>query len=93
MHAKGRRPPYVMRAAVFSTTFGIEPRRHHRGPGSDATLTYRVQSIDVLSKDEVARNSEEIFAQTWAGRLVPVTCGNWDGKSWRSNVMPTATSA
>jgi hypothetical protein len=56
-------------------------------------LTYRKQSIDVLSKDEVARNSEEIFTQTWAGRLVPVNCGNWDDKSWRSNVMQTATPA
>jgi LPXTG-site transpeptidase (sortase) family protein len=32
--------------------------------GSDSTLTYRVRSIDVLSKDEVARSAEQIFAQT-----------------------------
>ena len=32
--------------------------------GSDSTLTYRVQSIDVLSKDQVARDAEQIFAQT-----------------------------
>ena len=32
--------------------------------GSDAALTYHVESIDVLSKDEVARDAEQIFNQT-----------------------------
>jgi LPXTG-site transpeptidase (sortase) family protein len=67
----------------------------HRGDAikverSDSTLTYRVQSIDVLSKDEVARNAEEIFAQTSAGRLVVITCDDWDGKMWRSNIVTIA---
>lgn len=57
---------------------------------SDATLTYRVQSINVLSKEEVARNAEEIFAQTGAGRLVLITCDGWDGKAWRSNIVTIA---
>ena len=50
----------------------------------------RVQSIDVLSKEEVARNAEEIFAQTGAGRLVVITCDDWDGTSWQSNVVTIA---
>ena len=58
--------------------------------GSDSTLTYRVQSIDVLSKKEVARKAEEIFAQTGAGRLVVITCDDWDGTGWRSNVVTIA---
>jgi LPXTG-site transpeptidase (sortase) family protein len=67
----------------------------HRGDAikverSDSTLTYRVQSIEVLSKNEVARNAEEIFAQTGAGRLVVITCDDWDGKMWRSNIVTIA---
>jgi hypothetical protein len=31
--------------------------------GSDSMLTYRLQSIDVLPKDQVPRNAEEILAQ------------------------------
>jgi LPXTG-site transpeptidase (sortase) family protein len=58
--------------------------------GSDSTLTYRVQSVEVLSKDQVARNAEAIFAQTGAGRLVIVTCDDWDGKVWRSNIITIA---
>ena len=67
----------------------------HRGDAikverSDSTLTYRVQSIDVLSKEEVARNAEKIFAQTGAGRLVVITCDDWDGNAWRSNIVTIA---
>ena len=57
---------------------------------SDSTLTYRVQSVDVLSKDQVARNAEKIFSQTGAGRLVVITCDDWDGKGWRSNIVTIA---
>jgi LPXTG-site transpeptidase (sortase) family protein len=58
--------------------------------GWDSTLTYRVQSIDVLSKDEVARKAEEIFAQTGPGRLVIITCDDFDGTVWRSNIVTIA---
>jgi LPXTG-site transpeptidase (sortase) family protein len=57
---------------------------------ADAALSYRVQSIDVLSKEEVARDAEEIFAQSGAGRLVLITCEDWDGKAWRSNIVTIA---
>ena len=60
--------------------------------GSEASLTYRVQSTDVLSKDEVAHDAGEIFRQTGAGRLVLITCDDWDGKVWRSNVVTIAVS-
>jgi LPXTG-site transpeptidase (sortase) family protein len=55
--------------------------------GSHSTLTYRVQSIDVLSKDDFVRNAEQIFDQTGAGRLVVITCGDFDGTVWRSNIV------
>ena len=58
--------------------------------GSDSALTYRVKSIDVLAKDEVARHAEEIFAQTGDGRLVIITCDEWDGTAWRSNIVTIA---
>jgi LPXTG-site transpeptidase (sortase) family protein len=59
--------------------------------GSGSTLNYRVKSINVLSKEEVARNAEKIFAQTGAGRLVIITCDDWDGSVWRSNIVTIAT--
>ena len=58
--------------------------------GSDAALTYRVKSIEVLAKDAFARHAEDIFAQTGAGRLVIITCDDWDGTMWRSNIVTIA---
>ena len=58
--------------------------------GSHSTLTYRVQSNDLLSKDDLARNAEQIFDQTGAGRLVVITCGDFDGTVWRSNIVTIA---
>ena len=55
--------------------------------GPHSTLTYRVDSIDVLSIGDFARNSPQIFKQTGAGRLVLITCGDFDGTVWRSNVV------
>jgi LPXTG-site transpeptidase (sortase) family protein len=55
--------------------------------GSHSTLIYRVQSIDVLSKDDFARTAAQIFDQTGAGRLVVITCGDFNGRVWRSNIV------
>ena len=61
--------------------------------GSSSTVNYSVRSNNMLSKDEVARNAAEIFAQSGVGRLVLITCDDWDGKAWRSNVVTIATPA
>jgi LPXTG-site transpeptidase (sortase) family protein len=58
---------------------------------SGATLTYEVRTVDVLSKDDLARYAEEIFNQSGAGRLVIITCEDWDGSTWRSNIVTVAT--
>jgi LPXTG-site transpeptidase (sortase) family protein len=61
--------------------------------GSDSALSYRVRSVEVLDKDEVARRAEEIFAQSGAGRLVIITCDDWDGNAWQSNIITVAAPA
>jgi LPXTG-site transpeptidase (sortase) family protein len=58
--------------------------------GSDSTFSYRVRSTNVLSKEEVARDAEEIFARTGPDRLVIITCDDWDGNSWQSNIVTIA---
>jgi LPXTG-site transpeptidase (sortase) family protein len=61
--------------------------------GSNSALTYRVQSVDVLSKDEVARDAEQIFTQSGPGQLVVITCDDWDGTAWQSNIITVAVPA
>jgi LPXTG-site transpeptidase (sortase) family protein len=59
--------------------------------GADDALTYRVESVDVLSKEDLARNAEAIFDQSGRGRLVVITCEDFDGQVWRSNLVTIAT--
>ena len=53
-------------------------------------LAYRVGSVEVLSRDALARRSVEIFGRTGPGRLVLITCEDWDGSAYTSNVVVTA---
>jgi LPXTG-site transpeptidase (sortase) family protein len=57
--------------------------------GSD-DLAYRVASAEVLSRDELARRSADLFGRTGPPRLVLITCEDWDGTAYRSNVVVTA---
>jgi LPXTG-site transpeptidase (sortase) family protein len=61
--------------------------------GTDSTLTYQVQSVHTLSKNQVARDAEHIFTQTGPGRLVLITCDNWNGTTWQSNIITIAAPA
>lgn len=53
-------------------------------------LAYRVASVEVLSRDELARRSADVFGRTGPPRLVLITCEDWDGTAYRSNVVVTA---
>jgi LPXTG-site transpeptidase (sortase) family protein len=54
------------------------------------TVAYDVATVEVLSRDELARESRSIFARSGPGRLVLITCEDWDGTAYRSNVVVTA---
>ena len=58
--------------------------------GADDVLTYQVESVDVISKDVFARDAGQILAQDGPGRLVVITCDDWDGSVWRSNIVTVA---
>jgi LPXTG-site transpeptidase (sortase) family protein len=58
--------------------------------GPHSTLTYRVESVHVLSIGDFARTAPQIFKQTGAGRLVLITCGDFVGTVWRSNIVISA---
>jgi LPXTG-site transpeptidase (sortase) family protein len=61
--------------------------------GASDALTYAVESVEVMSKEDLARNAEEIFDQSGRGRLVVITCEDFDGTTWRSNIVTIAASA
>ncbi len=57
------------------------------------SVRYVVESVRVLDKDTLARRAQDLFSQEAAGRLVLVTCEDWDGTGYRSNVVVTAVPA
>ena len=87
-------------AASAAGTGGVAgPRRRETftAPGDrvlvrsgSAEVSYRVGSVEVLSRDELARRSADVFGQSGSSRLVLITCEDWDGTAYRSNVVVTA---
>lgn len=51
-------------------------------------VDYRVRKVVTLSKAEVAARAEDLFGQDRRkGRLVLVTCTDWDGADYQSNIV------
>ena len=53
-------------------------------------IRYAVRSVRVYDKGSVARDADRLFSQDVPGRLVLVTCEDWDGERYLSNVVVTA---
>lgn len=52
------------------------------------TVRYRVTGEEILSRDEVTERAVELFGQdTGDGRLVLVSCADWNGSYYESNVV------
>jgi len=67
----------------------------HTSQGARARLNghaYVVTSVEVISKDELARRAEALFAQTGHPKLVLVTCEDYDRTTghYESNVVVTS---
>jgi LPXTG-site transpeptidase (sortase) family protein len=56
-------------------------------------VAFTVDTVEVLGRAELARRSAALFARTGPGRLVLITCEDWDGTAYRSNVVVTARRA
>lgn len=54
-------------------------------------IDYRVSDVEVFAKGAVTQQAERLFNQDVPGRLVVVTCEDWDGERYLSNVVVTAT--
>ena len=53
-----------------------------------ALMPYAVTEVQIWSKAELAEQAEAIFAQDREqGRLVLITCEDWNGSAWDSNVV------
>jgi len=56
----------------------------------EGKILYDVRTVKIFRKGSVARHAERLFSQEVAGRLVLVTCEDWDGTRYLSNVVVVA---
>jgi LPXTG-site transpeptidase (sortase) family protein len=56
-------------------------------------LSYRVVSVTTYRKQSFARNASRLLDQTVPGRLVLITCEDWNGKVYLSNTVVVAQRA
>jgi len=57
---------------------------------SRGIIPYAVRSVNVFGKGSIARHAQRLFSQEVRGRLVLVTCEDWDGTRYLSNVVVVA---
>lgn len=57
---------------------------------SAGRIRYLVDEVTVYRKQSLATRAAELFAQSGPGRLVLVTCEDWNGSAYLSNVVVVA---
>jgi sortase (surface protein transpeptidase) len=66
----------------------VEPGDTIRLRAGNRMAQYRATRVVVYSRAELADNSRKLFGQdTGSGRLVLVTCTDWNGASYDNNVV------
>ena len=51
------------------------------------TVAYRVSAVTVYRKATLARDAQRVFSQSVPGRLVLITCEDWNGSEYLSNAV------
>lgn len=54
------------------------------------SIDYWVSRVEIYDKARVSRASSHLFNQSMRGRLVLITCEDWDGTGYNSNVVVIA---
>lgn len=61
--------------------------------GTAKPLGYLVTRVHTYGKGELAKRVRQVFDQTVPGRLVLITCADWNGVEYDSNTVVTAQPA
>ncbi len=57
----------------------------------DGWITYLVQRTQIYATEDLARDAEQVFRRSGAGRLVLITCDDFNGTFYESNAVVFAT--
>lgn len=76
---------------VFDDLDQMQPGQRVQIRSSGQRLSLQVTSVTVYHKAALAEHAAQIFDQSSAGRVALVTCEDWDGAEYLSNVVVIAT--
>jgi LPXTG-site transpeptidase (sortase) family protein len=76
---------------VFDDLDQMRPGQRVQILSGGLRLSLQVTSVTVYRKASLAEHAAEIFDQSAAGRVALVTCDDWDGANYLSNVVVIAT--
>jgi LPXTG-site transpeptidase (sortase) family protein len=76
---------------VFDDLEHMRPGQHVQIRSNGQRLSLEVNSVTTYHKTRLAERSAEVFDQTAPGRVALVTCEDWNGDVYRSNVVVMAT--
>lgn len=72
---------------AFDDLETLEPGDRVRVRTPEGAVRYRVTETVIYRKASLARHAEDVFSQEVPGRLVLVTCEDWNGSVYLSNAV------
>jgi len=54
---------------------------------AQGVIRYAVTSVTIYDKGQLAQDAQRVFSQTGPGRLVLITCEDWNGSGYDSNAI------
>lgn len=72
---------------AFDDLDTLDPGDHARVRTPHGDIRYRVGAVTVYRKASLARDAARVFSQEVPGRLVLITCEDWNGSTYLSNAV------
>lgn len=75
---------------AFDDLETLRPGDSVRVETRSGVLRYAVSTVRIYRKSTLARDAQRLFSQTVRGRLVLITCEDWNGSTYLSNAVVVA---
>jgi LPXTG-site transpeptidase (sortase) family protein len=78
---------------AFDDLDRLRPGNRLRVGTRAGVIDYEVTRVTIYRKSTLAQHAARVFSQSVRGRLVLVTCEDWDGTTYLSNAVVFAKPA
>jgi LPXTG-site transpeptidase (sortase) family protein len=78
---------------AFDDLETLEPGDRVRVRTRKGPIDYVVSGVTIYRKSQLAKDAQRVFSQTGPGRLVLITCEDWNGSTYLSNAVVFADRA